>query len=212
MSNLISFVIKKFGQNMDFEIINLSLNVLIAIGGVYLIFFKSYFKEKGKNLATKEDIGVITTKIEEVKTIYEKKKIKFDYFHRKQAKVLGEIYSLLVDAVDSMYSLTVPFKFADAKTVPQRMEDASNKLTDLRECYKKNKIYFSKEIIDRFEFILSEMVDSYGEYDISQLKEIEINEKSKYIKSAFGKIEKTAIPLYEEIENLFRKILNEEGD
>jgi hypothetical protein len=35
--------------------------------GLYLAFFKSYFTEKGKNLATKEDIGEVTRIVEETK-------------------------------------------------------------------------------------------------------------------------------------------------
>lgn len=39
---------------------------LIAIG-LYLAFFKSYFQEKGKNIATGEDIEKLTLKVESVK-------------------------------------------------------------------------------------------------------------------------------------------------
>ena len=41
--------------------------ILIAIG-LYLAFFKSYFQEKGKNLATKEDIGEITQKVKTIES------------------------------------------------------------------------------------------------------------------------------------------------
>jgi hypothetical protein len=34
------------------ETITVILNVLILLLGFYLVFFKSYFKEKGRNLAT----------------------------------------------------------------------------------------------------------------------------------------------------------------
>lgn len=49
----------------DFQIV---LQILIIAIGFYLAFFKSYFQEKGKNLATREDIEVITEKIEKVKS------------------------------------------------------------------------------------------------------------------------------------------------
>lgn len=42
-------------------------NTILMILVLYLVFGKSYFSEKGKNLATKEDIGLITTEIETVK-------------------------------------------------------------------------------------------------------------------------------------------------
>ena len=52
--------------------------ILIAIAtGVALLllrsFFPSYFNEKGKNLATKEDIGEITEAVESVKEDYTKR-------------------------------------------------------------------------------------------------------------------------------------------
>jgi hypothetical protein len=54
------------------EITEIVLEILIILIGVYLAFFKSYFEEKGKNLATKEDIQDITEKVEKIK--YELKK------------------------------------------------------------------------------------------------------------------------------------------
>ena len=55
--------------------LNLFLNVLIIAGIVGLGFFlknylPNYFSEKGKNLATKEDISEITEKIESVKNSF----------------------------------------------------------------------------------------------------------------------------------------------
>jgi len=45
--------------------------LLVAVGGfLFGKFFPSYFSEKGKNLATKEDISQITNSIENVKSIY----------------------------------------------------------------------------------------------------------------------------------------------
>ncbi len=54
------------GRSMD----NIYIWVILIITfllNCYTIFFKEYFKEKGKNVATKEDIEIITTKIENVR-------------------------------------------------------------------------------------------------------------------------------------------------
>jgi len=48
----------------------LIIEILLFLIGLYLAFFKSYFGEKGKNLATKEDISEITEKIENIKNSY----------------------------------------------------------------------------------------------------------------------------------------------
>lgn len=45
----------------------LLLQFIIVIIGLYLAFFKSYFQEKGKNIATKEDIEEITSKVETIR-------------------------------------------------------------------------------------------------------------------------------------------------
>ena len=47
--------------------IGIILDILLIVIGLYLAFFKSYLKEKGKNLATVEDIGKITKIVESVK-------------------------------------------------------------------------------------------------------------------------------------------------
>jgi hypothetical protein len=54
---------------------SLSLGAVIGALVVYLLlksFLPSYFSEKGKNLATKEDVASITDKVESVKTDYAK--------------------------------------------------------------------------------------------------------------------------------------------
>lgn len=54
---------------------SLGVGTLLGAGVVYFLiksFIPSYFSEKGKNLATKEDITVITDKVESVKTDYAK--------------------------------------------------------------------------------------------------------------------------------------------
>jgi hypothetical protein len=49
------------------DCLQISFDIILIILGLYLAFGKSYFSEKGKNLATKEDIGIITNEIETVK-------------------------------------------------------------------------------------------------------------------------------------------------
>ncbi len=54
---------------------SLGLGAVIGALAVYFLlksFLPSYFSEKGKNLATKEDVASITDKVESVKTDYAK--------------------------------------------------------------------------------------------------------------------------------------------
>ena len=52
---------------MKLEELQIILQILIVLLGLYLAFFKSYFQEKGKNLATKEDVEEITSKVEKIR-------------------------------------------------------------------------------------------------------------------------------------------------
>lgn len=49
------------------QVIIIGIQVLTLFASFYLAFFKSYFTEKGKNIATKEDISGVTRLVEEAK-------------------------------------------------------------------------------------------------------------------------------------------------
>lgn len=57
---------------MDTILVCLQVLILIGIGSIFLFrrYLFSYSSEKGKNLATKEDIGEITRKVESTKSEY----------------------------------------------------------------------------------------------------------------------------------------------
>ena len=61
----------EMGASVDsfdwFRVIEVVMQFAIAACVLYLVCAKSYLKEKGKNLATKEDIKVITEQVERVK-------------------------------------------------------------------------------------------------------------------------------------------------
>jgi len=70
------------------ELIQIIIEIILVIIGLYLAFFKSYFQEKGKNLATSEDIEEITKKVESIKTdfIRETEKLKLDLQYSNQVR------------------------------------------------------------------------------------------------------------------------------
>ena len=71
------------------EIVNLILNFVIFLFLIYLVFIKSYLTEKGKNAATKEDIGNITKEIETVKNeVKYFNQIKFEISREKKEAAL----------------------------------------------------------------------------------------------------------------------------
>ena len=85
-----------------------TLVAVLVIGFLLRDFFPSYTKEKGKNLATKEDIQAITEKIESVKVEYAKSleavktKLQLEAaikgaYQQKCLEALGAINDLLVE-------------------------------------------------------------------------------------------------------------------
>ena len=56
--------------SLTFALSILNFIIIIIVGLILRSYLPSYFTEKGKNLATKEDIGLITEKIEKVRSQY----------------------------------------------------------------------------------------------------------------------------------------------
>ena len=52
------------------------------------------------------------------------------------------------------------------------------------------------------------MRDSYLDFEFSKEEEIEPKERSKYLKSAFNRIDKLANPILDGLENKFRELLS----
>lgn len=80
---------------MDWILIGLQILVLLGIGCIFLFrkYLFSYSAEKGKNLATKEDVEEITRKVEDVKSGYvaEIERLKVDL------SVLSKKHNILLD-------------------------------------------------------------------------------------------------------------------
>ncbi|EPC03355.1 hypothetical protein L861_17590 [Litchfieldella anticariensis FP35 = DSM 16096] len=81
---------------MDWILVGLQLLALLGIGSLFLFrkYLFSYSSEKGKNLATKEDVEEITRKVEGVKVEYvaeiERLKVDLSLFSRKNTILLDE--------------------------------------------------------------------------------------------------------------------------
>jgi hypothetical protein len=95
------------------NLILLSINVL---GTAFILLGKSYLGEKGKNLATKEDISAITQKIESVKEFYSKslESYKFqlirEYDTVKPAiNLMSKVDSELIELILNTNSLILEF-------------------------------------------------------------------------------------------------------
>lgn len=83
------------------ESISIIINILLSVILICSIFFRSFLQEKGKNLATKEDIGKITEEIEKVKNEFSLKSQKETDFFFEKKKSLLEFYDSYFIWVDS---------------------------------------------------------------------------------------------------------------
>ncbi len=103
---------------MDYKI-NLLLNGIVLIAVLSFGLWDSYFKEKGKNIATKEDIGDITKEVEAVKQFFNESLEQFKNdlnlstqvrFTLKSAELeaLLNLYDKYFEWFNSMQSFNVP--------------------------------------------------------------------------------------------------------
>jgi hypothetical protein len=76
---------------MEVNVIIILVQIVASIVlGLYLKhYLPKYFEEKAKNLATKEDIGLITKEVEEVKNIYK------NYYDLSKSE--REFYSIMIE-------------------------------------------------------------------------------------------------------------------
>lgn len=116
---------------------SLGLGAILGAGVVYLIiksFIPSYLSEKGKNLATKEDIATITNKVESVKTDYAKvieevrsnNQLKHSEIEREK-NIKKEVYLQAVEALTRTQNIVASLSNLDVveQEITKQMVDDS---------------------------------------------------------------------------------------
>ena len=207
---------------MDEIILILQILILLSVGCLFLFrkYLFSYSAEKGKNLATKEDISEITKKVEDVKSEYvmelEKLKVdlallskKHDILLDEKIRVFKKLQKRLVEfkryceAALGTYGDRGEFH-PNLDVLPQEIDKASlQHLTALHEIEQKDFIFLSEQSRS----ILSEL---YQECSMMCSMELAIygNEKDsntmnsvpRVYSSAMKKIDECLLSLYEELE------------
>lgn len=79
---------------------------VFLLGLFIKIYFPSYMKEKGKNLATKEDIQEITRKTEEVQKEFKEDfklfssdlQFKYDFYFKQYSELYSELYAIIIQS------------------------------------------------------------------------------------------------------------------
>lgn len=81
-------------QRDQFNLVCYPLTIILSVGCALLF---SYLREKGKNLATKEDISEITTKVESIKADLGAKQYFSQIRYERELKVYEELWPKLCD-------------------------------------------------------------------------------------------------------------------
>jgi hypothetical protein len=127
--------------------------VLCAVFAGLASYVAVYLREKGKNLATKKDIGKITDEIEKVKLKYAKESHRFQVAYsgllKKRAEVIEELYHLIVDT-EEVFGRFVGFaEWKDDPPKDELRKEGGRLLYEFLRKYKKNRIYFSEEVCEK---------------------------------------------------------------
>jgi len=96
------------------------------IAGGFILFLLTYFREKGKNVATREDIEKITYKIEGVKLEYAMLLKRQSRIYERQIAILSKLYKHLLEAQDYSKHMTKRVILTGEKTddYPYLLRDA----------------------------------------------------------------------------------------
>lgn len=182
--------------NQKFEYYNFYLLGAIVIS-VLIAYFISYFKEKGKNLATKEDIQEITNKVESVKQEYKKefdliqkkneanfselKNIK-DRYNSKQFEIYNNLWTSLIELKFSADTLWDEANRKNLKDFSKKVAEAQKSIEtnsllledtdygELNELIKKfNNFKFGKASLIEIKYKTDTQMDSIDVYDINDM-------------------------------------------
>jgi hypothetical protein len=139
---------------------------LLTIGWLIKSYFPSYFSEKGKNLATKEDIAHITAEVERVRLLYAVDLERTRNELQQGIELTKHQLSRALEISNRYENLRVQayvdfIKGVAGLAIAQRNEDASSELEHsalVAEAKARIAIYGSKEVTER----LGHFFEEYG--------------------------------------------------
>ncbi len=160
------------------EAVRIIMEIVILIGLGYIAFFKSYFTEKGKNLASKEDLKELTEKVESVKIEFNKELEKFKLslvidLEKKRPFIEDEAKSIieLIKVAGKTKELVTSYRNIDVKV--REYDPLFNKLINMTGEFSYNKV-LNKTIRDLSHYCSILIMQEKGEdfeIDIDFLKE-----------------------------------------
>lgn len=148
-------------------LILICINILLSIGSILI---KEYLKEKGKNIATKEDIEQITEKIENVKNELSYKNQQKIEWNENTKKLLLDFYSNYINLSDDyLKNFTIFYNdISDPNAVRNHMEKIAKEHSELKHNFYKLNIYEAKDskFLEKLSKLLNDLNIVYGEIKI----------------------------------------------
>lgn len=148
-------------------LILICINILLSIGSILI---KEYLKEKGKNIATKEDIEQITEKIENVKNELSYKNQQKIEWNENTKKLLLDFYSNYINLSDDyLKNFTIFYNdISDPNVVRNHMEKIAKEHSELKHNFYKLNIYEAKDskFLEKLSKLLNDLNIVYGEIKI----------------------------------------------
>ncbi|QDP41973.1 hypothetical protein [Radiobacillus deserti] len=172
---------------MEWIILLLNFIGLFCFGLFIKSYLPSYMKEKGKNLATKEDVKDITKRTEEVKLEFQKEMANFttylsfsnDYAYRQYTNLYAKLYPIIIQSEYIRYFLeryngnNLPFDefpfIESGKTIERtKIELVSNKVIN----YEEEELNDSITTFNKKE--LCEFIIKHGEFASQRLLKLAV--------------------------------------
>lgn len=181
---------------------------LIVVG---LAFFARkalvpFLSEKGKNLATKQDIAGITHSVEEVKLAFAEHQLRSSRLFEKQLEAVDGTYERLHDAAEFVMHMVHPVQFGGEEEEKERRNSAAKAFNDLSGFYWKHKLYLPDDICTQAEALLNVMKTAFNEYTIARDARSERDSLDRW--NAAYKSMKDEVPLLRgSLEARFRELL-----
>lgn len=189
------------------ETARLILDLILILLGLYLVLLKSFFSEKGKNLATKQDIEEITKKIETVKNeIGINSQRRLEYLNDKKMTALNFLSSVSVwldftlRPLDRLYNNTL-----NKDVLTEIIIDLKNKGAEATSNYWKIAVYYENEtfneVVDELYHTCIDLHNFTNQFVINvERKAVQVNDTTERLNKT--KDREYAMELKNEIETL----------
>lgn len=152
--------------------LTLLAQVVIIVGGglLWRNLLQPYFNEKAKNLATKQDIGEITSQIEEIRAqhaievesvkgeiqkLVSEHDTRFAYLHKRRGEVIDQLYKLNVKMMRPLYSSATTVKMNIQRSEEEERAEGLRLIPLFVKYYYENHLYLDEDLCKLIDDLLA---------------------------------------------------------